>query len=71
MARYIVSTKRELRGKVPTAAAAVASAPGVTVLSDHNLDMVTIDADPATAADLQTELATTHYVEPEITRALD
>ena len=71
MGRYIVSTRRELRGQAPNAAEAVAAAPGVTVLNAENPDMVIIDTDEATAGALQARLDATHYVEPEITRALD
>ena len=71
MARYIVSTKRELRGEVPSAADVAAAAPRVTVLNNQNPDMITIDADAGAADALRSQFAATHFVEPEIMRGLD
>lgn len=73
MGRFVVTTRRELRGgehNVPTALHAVSSTPQVKVVGFSDPDTVTIDTDEDTANRLREELATTHYVEPEVRRGL-
>lgn len=65
MPRYLVTTKRALRGRVPSAAEAVRGAPDVQVVDAHNPDMVCIEASEATADKLKTRLESTHFVDPE------
>jgi hypothetical protein len=48
----------------------VRDTPGVTVVASSSPDLVTIEADEGTAARLQSRLAKTHHVEPEIRRSI-
>ena len=70
MARFVVTTKRALRGAVRSAVDAVGSKPGVTVLSCDDPDMVMIEASAETAQQLRNSLSDTHFVEPEVRRGL-
>ena len=65
MPRYLVTTRRALRGRVPSAEAALRGAEGITVIDARNPEMVTIEASPETAAELGRKLASTHFVDPE------
>jgi hypothetical protein len=72
MPRYVVTTRRRpASGHAPRPALDVVSGrPGVSVVSDSNPNVVTIDTDAHTANSLKTELADSHFVEPEIRRDL-
>ena len=72
MPRYVVTTRRDARvgGAAPTALAAAASEPGVTVVQSSDPHMVTIEASPEAAERLKQKLAATHIVEPELRRGL-
>jgi hypothetical protein len=63
--RYLVTTQRALRGRVPSAQEAVRDAAGVTVVDAGNPEMVTIEASEEAAAELKRKLAATHFVDPE------
>jgi hypothetical protein len=68
--RYLVTTRREERGRAASAVEEVAAAPGVAVVHVHSPDMVTIDASAESAGALRDRLAATHYVEAEVRRGL-
>jgi len=70
MARYLVSTRRGVRGEAQPACDAVAAEPGVTVVNADNPHMVTIDASEEAADRLRGKIGETHFVEPEIRRSL-
>ncbi|HUE01941.1 MAG TPA: hypothetical protein VMR62_20395 [Bryobacteraceae bacterium] len=72
MARYLVATRRDLRGSddVPTALDAVRTEPGIRVVASSDPQMVTIEASAADADRLRTKLAKTHFVEAEVRRSL-
>jgi hypothetical protein len=70
MARYLVTTRRALRGSVQSALAAVSGEPGVVVLNSSDPDMVQVDASEEAATRLQGKLHDTHFVEPETRRSL-
>jgi hypothetical protein len=63
--RYLVTTRRALRGRVPSAADVIRDAPDVKVINAHDPDMVCIEASEATAEQLKQRLASTHFVDPE------
>ena len=65
MPRYLVTTQRALRGRVPSAQEAVRGAPGVTVIQAGDPEMVTIEASEEAAAELMRKLSATHFVDPE------
>lgn len=71
MPRYIVTTRRDQRGKAISASDAVKAEPGITLVNESNSDMVTIEAPEKVAEQLQAKLRDTCYVEPEIHRSLD
>lgn len=70
MARYIVTTRRNLRGSVPSAHDAVAADPRIKVVNSHDPQMVTVEANEDLADELRAKLKDTHFVEPEIRRGL-
>ena len=70
MPRFLVSTKRALRSTAPSAAEAVRSSPGITVVDERDPHMITIEAEEDAAAKLREELEDTHYVEPVTKRKL-
>jgi hypothetical protein len=70
MPRYLVTTRRSARGSAVPARDAVASEPGVTLLSSNDPQMVTIEASEQAANALREKLKDTHFVEPEIRRGL-
>ena len=70
MPRYLVTTQRALRGRVPTAQEAVRDAPGVTVIDTRDPEMVCIEASEETATELKRKLAATHFVDPETRHGL-
>ncbi len=65
MPRYLVTTQRALRGRVPSAQEVVRDAPGVHVIDARNPEMVQIETSEETAAELKERLAATHFVDPE------
>ena len=73
MPRYLVTTRRKLRGtaEASTALEAVRSLPGVAVLNAADPNMVTIEASDEVAESLKRRLSDTHFVEPEIQRKLE
>jgi hypothetical protein len=64
--RYLVTTRRALRGRVASAYDAVRDAAGVQVIDARDPEMVTIETSEETAAELMRKLAATHFVDPEI-----
>jgi hypothetical protein len=70
MARYIITTRRNLRGSVPSAHDVVAADPRVKILNSNDPQMVTVEANEEAADELQAKLKETHFVEPEIRRGL-
>jgi hypothetical protein len=70
MPRYLVTTRRADRGSTISARDAVASEPGVKLLTSNDPHMVTIEASEHAAEDLKAKLGDTHFVEPEIRRGL-
>jgi hypothetical protein len=72
MPRYVVTTRRRAASGHPARPAldVVSGRPGVSVVSDSNPNVVTIDTDAHTADRLKAELADSHFVEPEIRRDL-
>ena len=70
MARYLVSTRRGVRGEAQCARDAAGAEPGVTLVNAEDPHMVTIDASEEAADRLRGKLASTHFVEPEIRRSL-
>jgi hypothetical protein len=65
MARYLVATRRALRGSVPSAIDVVGAEPGVTLIHGSDPNMVTIETTPDRAERLRVKLKDTHFVEPE------
>ncbi len=70
MARYLVTTRRALRGSVPAASDVVGAEPDVKVIHISDPNMVTIETTPQRAEQLQLKLKATHFVEPEVRREL-
>jgi hypothetical protein len=71
--RYVVTKHRRAvpgQADAPSALTAVSGRPGVTVVAASNPNVVTIDTDPDTAERIKSELAATHYAEPEVRRGL-
>lgn len=71
MPRYLVTTRRALRGSVPSAAEALKAEPGVRLVNAEDPDLVTMEATAAAADRLRAKLRDTHFVEPEIRRSLE
>ncbi|HEY7405440.1 MAG TPA: hypothetical protein VIB39_18075 [Candidatus Angelobacter sp.] len=69
--RYLVTTRRSERGKVPSALDAVSADPGVTVVNSSDPQQVTIETNENTANELRAKIGETHFVEPEIRRSLE
>ena len=65
MPRYLVTTRRALRGHVLSAHDAVRNVPDVQVIDAQDPDMVHIEVSEATADKLKERLASTHFVDPE------
>ena len=73
MARYVITTRRELLARDASARTArniASTIPGVTIVAATDPHVVTIDASPAVANVLRTRYADTHLVEPEIRSGL-
>ncbi len=72
MARYLVATRRGLRGSddVPTALDAVRTEPGIRIVAETDPQMVTIEASATDADRLRAKLSKTHFVEAEVHRSL-
>ena len=70
VARYIITTHRNIRGSVASARDAVVADPRVKVVSADDPHTVTVEADQDAADELRAKLKDTHYVEPEIRRGL-
>lgn len=71
MPRYLVMNRRNVAGPAVAAREAVASEPGITVVSDENPNSVTIEASEEAANQLRAKLRNTHYVEAEVRRSLE
>jgi len=70
MVRYIITTRRNLRGSTPSAQDAVAADPRIKVVNSDDPEMVTVEASEDAADELRAKLEKTHFVEPEIRRGL-
>ena len=71
MPRYLVTTQRALRGRVPTARAMVSDLPNVEVIDAHDPEMVLIETSEDSATELKERLAATHFVDPETRHGLN
>lgn len=71
MPRYLVTTQRALRGRVPTAKAVVSEVPNVEVIDAHDPEMVLIETTEDNAASLKERLAATHFVDRETRHGLN
>lgn len=70
MPRYLITTRRAVRGSAPTARDVVGAEPDVTMVAGDDPDVVTIETSPQKAEALRCRLVDTHIVEPEIRRQL-
>jgi hypothetical protein len=70
MPRYLVTTRRALRGHVASALDAVRDAPEIQVVDARDPDMVRVEASEAAASKLKERLASTHHVDPEVRHQL-
>lgn len=65
MPRYLVTTRRALRGRVATALDALSGEPDVAIVDARDPEMVTIEASEEAAARLGEKIAATHFVDRE------
>jgi len=70
MPRYLVTTRRALRGSVASAYDAVRNAAGVAVIDARDPEMVLIESSEQTASALKQKLAGSHFVDPETRHGL-
>jgi hypothetical protein len=68
--RYLVTTQRALRGRVPSAREVVSDLPNVNVIDGRDSEMVLIETSEGSAENLKKRLAATHYVDPETRHGL-
>jgi len=68
--RYVVVTRRALRGTARTARDAMSGEPDVTIVGASDPHMVTIETTPDRAEELRRKLDATHFVEPEVRHRL-
>jgi hypothetical protein len=71
MPRFLVTTRRDQRENAKPAADAVKEFCGVSIVTVHSPDMVTVDASDAVADKLRKEIGSTYHIEPEIRRHLN
>lgn len=70
MPRFLITTRRSLRGTANTALAAVENEEGVQVVRSDDPHMVTVEMPEERADSLADKLKDTHIVEPEVRRNL-
>jgi len=70
MARYIITTRRNARGSVPSARDAVAADSRIKLVNSDDPQMVTVEANEDAIDELRGRLKNTHFVEPEMRRGL-
>jgi len=71
MPRYLITTRRDQRENAKPAADAVKGFAGVSIRQIHSPEMVTVDANEASADQLKDKLGSIYHVEPEIRRGLN
>jgi hypothetical protein len=70
MPRYLVTTRRALRGRVPSAHEVLRNSPDVHVIDAHDSEMVLIETSEENAKKLKEQLESTHFVDPETRHGL-
>jgi len=65
MTRYMVTTRRALRGRVPSALEAMRTFPSVQIIDARDPEMIHVEVSDELAAQLKAQLADTHFVDRE------
>lgn len=70
MPRYLVMNRRSADTHAVSARDAVAGQPGISIVTDANPELITIEASDDAATRLRQRIGRTHHVELEVRRGL-